>query len=496
MNRPLAIIPCFNEADILPAVLKHLRAQGIETFVVDNMSTDRSGRIAIELADRCITWKSPIHPDLYDWTGMLKFIAGLARRAIENGPRWIMLHDADEIRRAPAQYPGATLAEAFAIAEQGGWNAVQFHAMTFFPVDEDYAGDPEAHFQYHDLTHIDRRTAHIKAWLQGDEIVDLHTLGGHKAIFTGMKLCPVPFVLKHYPIRSTEQGRRKIYQERLPRFNREERAQNWHVQYRPYESAPPENAKFIRHAHTLTRLQPDCTILTLTRFPEIFLQFANSVEIWEPLRRRIVVTSGGATVERPGWESITGIEPFNFARNVNLGLDRIPTGNVLLVNDDVELTQPVIQVLQQILDDPRAGIITPQIRGGVGNPQVAVRDANFNYAWPYWETTEAAIPFICVLLRRELLADLGPLAETFEGYGGEDEEYNLRARSRGWKLAIARGAVARHGFGGSRSSSSFHRVMTPGEQHRSMERNRALARGQGYHPGENGPGPGESGPSR
>ena len=40
--RPLAIIPVYNESDILPAVLKHLDQQGCDVYVLDNWSTDLS----------------------------------------------------------------------------------------------------------------------------------------------------------------------------------------------------------------------------------------------------------------------------------------------------------------------------------------------------------------------------------------------------------------------------------------------------------------------
>ena len=40
--RPLAIIPAYNESDILPAVLKHLDEQGCDVYVLDNWSTDLS----------------------------------------------------------------------------------------------------------------------------------------------------------------------------------------------------------------------------------------------------------------------------------------------------------------------------------------------------------------------------------------------------------------------------------------------------------------------
>lgn len=44
----LAIIPTYNEADILPGVLRHLHSQGVDTYVIDNWSTDGTKNLAHE----------------------------------------------------------------------------------------------------------------------------------------------------------------------------------------------------------------------------------------------------------------------------------------------------------------------------------------------------------------------------------------------------------------------------------------------------------------
>ena len=220
-------------------------------------------------------------------------------------------------------------------------------------------------------------------------------------------------------------------------------------------------------------MRPDCTIVTLTRYPEIFEKFAVSVEHWEPLRRRIVVTSGGCRIERLGWEVIQGVEPFNFARNLNLAIARIEAGDVLVSNDDVVLKQPLIAELQSTSErDQLAGIISPQIMGGVGNPAVRFTGSTEGSH----HLTREPIPFVCVLLRSPMLRALGPLDESFTGYGGEDEDYNWRALDAGWRLAISKATMVKHGFGNVRASSSFLRTMTEAEREASMRRNRAAAR--------------------
>jgi hypothetical protein len=46
----------------------------------------------------------------------------------------------------------------------------------------------------------------------------------------------VPFILRHYPIRSETHGRRKVLDERLPRYDAAERDDGWHIQYDGFAS--------------------------------------------------------------------------------------------------------------------------------------------------------------------------------------------------------------------------------------------------------------------
>jgi hypothetical protein len=60
---------------------------------------------------------------------------------------------------------------------------------------------------------------------------------------------PFRFLLRHYPIRTQEQGERKVFADRLPRFNRFERlVRGWHTQYNDLR----KEDSFIRDPATLT----------------------------------------------------------------------------------------------------------------------------------------------------------------------------------------------------------------------------------------------------
>jgi hypothetical protein len=75
-----------------------------------------------------------------------------------------------------------------------------------------------------------------KAWLQGHDKVDLANSGGHVAQFEGAVDFPYRWLLRHYPIRSAEHGRRKILRERKPRWSPYERTVlGWHDHYDRFE---------------------------------------------------------------------------------------------------------------------------------------------------------------------------------------------------------------------------------------------------------------------
>lgn len=218
----------------------------------------------------------------------------------------------------------------------------------------------------------------------------------------------------------------------------------------------------------------DATIVTLTGFPDIFnSMIAPSVDTFEAARRKIVVTSRGAKIDRPGWEVIQGIEPFTFARNLNLGLRAAGSDDVLAVNDDVAFSAPLVDALRGCFSVPGpVALVSPQVDGGIGNMMCRMThriSADF-------ERSTMAVPFVCVMLRRDALNDIGLLDERFDGYGGDDEEWCLRALARGWSLAVTPRVVVKHGYQERKYSSSFLRVMDQRERDLSMAKMRKLAK--------------------
>jgi len=225
--KALAIMPVFNEADILAYTLRHLVDQGLSVHVLDNWSTDASAGIARTIP--CVTVeKFPFQgpSTYYEWARILRRVEEVAA---DSKADWCCLHDADEIRRSPR--PEETLLEAFRRIDAEGYSAANHQVFHFEPTDDRYCGFPEQHFRYYRPGVVDNRLPHVKAWKNRGQRVDLASSGGHEARFLGRRVHPDKFVLKHYPLRSSEQAARKVLRERMARYDPVERAQNWHVQY-------------------------------------------------------------------------------------------------------------------------------------------------------------------------------------------------------------------------------------------------------------------------
>ncbi len=222
-----AFMCVYNEADILPWTLSHLRQQGVGVYVIDNWSTDGSDALAQRFDligyER---WPADGPSRYYEWGQMLRRVEELAQRSTAD---WCIHHDADEIRRSPR--PGETLLQALQRVESEGFNAVKYQVYHFTPTDDLYTGDPETHFRYYSMDAVDCRNRQIKTWKNMGQRVDLATTGGHNADFTGRHVYPGQFILKHYPMRTSAQAERKIIHERMERYSPEELAKAWHVQY-------------------------------------------------------------------------------------------------------------------------------------------------------------------------------------------------------------------------------------------------------------------------
>lgn len=252
----VALIAARNENDIIGQVIEDLVSQGVDVYFIDDGSTDGTLETVRSWTGRGVIGLERRSPSAtFNWTEILRRKEQLAA---ELEASWFIHHDADEFRQSP--FPGKSLAEAIRIVDELGYNAIDFRVLNFRPTATDrFDGSKDVRRA---LTYFEPaeywETPQVKAWRK-TEHVDLASSGGHDAQFAGRLVCPVQFLLRHYPVRNQAQGEQKIFADRRPRFTDAERGAGWHVQYDRIE--PGES--LLRDPGALTEFDEGAELLRL-----------------------------------------------------------------------------------------------------------------------------------------------------------------------------------------------------------------------------------------
>lgn len=231
MKKVCAIISIFNEEDIIREIVERLISDGIDVFIIDNASTDSSvsriqnlrGNGVIDIVKREFFDESG--KSTYKWNEILK---EKERISLELNYDWYIHADADEIRLSP--WYGMTLQESITRVDLEGYNAINFKVYNFRPTKDTIStGSVEEDIKYYESAFAGD-LKQVKCWKNATAI-DLASSGGHFARRPDLRLYPVRFILKHYPLRSKQQSVKKLYTDRAPRFAVEEIERDWHRQY-------------------------------------------------------------------------------------------------------------------------------------------------------------------------------------------------------------------------------------------------------------------------
>jgi glycosyltransferase involved in cell wall biosynthesis len=221
--RVLALIATYNEERFIGGCLEHLFAQGVEAYLCDNQSTDRTVDIAARYLGGGLRGIEEIPRDgTFHWRRILQRKEALAA---ELDADWFLHLDADEVPLPPRS--DQTLAEALAEVDAYGYNVVEFSELTFVPTreapDHDHADFRRTMRWYYPFAPTSLHL--VRAWKRQEQPVDLATTGGHIVSFHAWRLWPQRFRLRHYIFLSREQAVRK-YVGKV--YDPEELRDGWH----------------------------------------------------------------------------------------------------------------------------------------------------------------------------------------------------------------------------------------------------------------------------
>ena len=250
----VAILATYNEEHFIAGCLEHLIGQGVEVYLIDNSSTDRTVEIAERYLQRGVVgienW--PRAEGVYKWQPILERKEQLAATLDAD---WFVHVDADEIRLPPRS--DRTLAQAFAEVEARGCNAVNFLEFAFVPTretpDHDHPRFQQTMRWYYPF--LPRFPHRLNAWKRQPERVELAWSGGHEVRFPGLRMYPESFKMRHYIFLSMPYALRKYIG---TRYDSAEVRQGWHRQralLTPEKIRLPSQ-KELRHYASDSELDP------------------------------------------------------------------------------------------------------------------------------------------------------------------------------------------------------------------------------------------------
>lgn len=154
----------------------------------------------------------------------------------------------------------------------------------------------------------------------------------------------------------------------------------------------------------------------------------------------------------PGVKVVATAQNLGFAGGNNLALAEAQGDYILLLNNDTLVPPYFLQPMVQAMEDaPRVGIVSPKIYyhdapgvlqfAGTARLDLATFRANDpakgSRDTGQWDDIRD-IDFAhgaCMLIRRALIADIGPMREDYFLYY-EEIDYCLRARAAGWQIRL------------------------------------------------------------
>jgi len=204
----VAMLPVYNDEDIIHDVIEHLLSQGVELVVLDNNSTDNTYEICKKFSQRGLIKLNQLKTNSSFLQHLATILRMLYDMALVQSPDWVIRSDSDEFLESGIH--GLTLKDAIAEADSDGFNLIQFNYFNFFMTDND---NESANSIREKLTYYSFQSDfQYRAWKYSPGI-RIGSAGGHYPIFPDelkYKIYPRKFVFRHYPFQSEEQAKKKM----------------------------------------------------------------------------------------------------------------------------------------------------------------------------------------------------------------------------------------------------------------------------------------------
>ena len=257
-----AIIPTYNEEDIIYHTIKYLVDQDIFVYILDNQSTDRTVDIARKMPNvQLKTFKSN---GLFDEKILQDNVRELTCSLDTD---WIIKNDADEFIESP--WKGINLRQAIEVVDKLGKSCMGVTSYVFYPMSNEKPHesrkDVRDYYDYYKIwDKIDRWTPGIherekELWKinifkkqQEVYMADPHIL--HAPYEISQYLFPELLILRHYPFRNPQRTYQRLIRDRknrLSRYNLENNVSNHYLKYGP-------DSEFVQTSFTFDRIKSGC----------------------------------------------------------------------------------------------------------------------------------------------------------------------------------------------------------------------------------------------
>ena len=167
-------------------------------------------------------------------------------------------------------------------------------------------------------------------------------------------------------------------------------------------------------------------------------------------------------------------EPFNFSVKINRGVAHASGEHLLLLNDDIEVTDPAwIDTLAAFAANPEIGAVGPRLlfedgrlqhvgvvltNGHAGHPFYGYRrDPPGYFGLPRVVSNQSAVTAACMLTRRACFDEVGGFSSSL-AVNYNDVDYCLKLRRRGYRIVYTPELTLWH-------YESSSRGFQPPEQH-------------------------------